>query len=116
MLSSRSAHQSSDIADPAATGLLKAEMINAPGSIDRPCKTKRDGSLATSAPRARRGWFSYRRPYWTFTMSLFRVPSCECFKFSLVGGGAAMSGFANAPTAPFAGVIPPSTSQVAPVT
>jgi hypothetical protein len=53
MLSSRSAHQSSDIADPAATGLLKAEMINAPGSIDRPCKAGRvvGNERASSAAR-----------------------------------------------------------------
>jgi hypothetical protein len=31
-------------------------------------------------------------------MSLFRVPSCECLRFSLGGGAAATSGFANAPT------------------
>src|SRR5262245_54549692 len=50
---------------------------------------------------------------WSF---LFRLPSCECASGNVVLGAEASSFGVSSPALPWAGVMPPSASQSAPVT
>src|SRR5688572_8843444 len=54
--------------------------------------------------------------YRSFTTSLLRKPSCECWRSMVPGGGVDASRPAAAPTDPFDCVKPPSTVHIAPFT